>query len=71
MTVGPAFWWQGIISLDLILLSLPLVVLYTGAVLIGTSTYNRAGTRSYRPIALAMAATAALVSLPALDPWLR
>lgn len=71
LTVGPAFWWQGIIGPDLILASLPLVALYTAAVLVGTSTYNRAGTRSYRPIALAMAATAAIVSLPALDPWLR
>lgn len=71
VTIGPAFFWKGIIDWNLIAASLPLIAVYTGAVLLGTLTYNRAGTRTYRPIALLIAAAAALSSLPVLDPWLR
>jgi uncharacterized membrane protein YfcA len=71
LTVGPAFVASGIIDADVVMRAIPLVVIYTAAVLVGTSGYNRAGDRSYRPVALAIAAAAAAASMPALDPWLR
>lgn len=71
LTIGPAFALKGIIDLDLVLHSLPLVVAYTLAVVAGTAAYHRAGERSYRPLALAFAAAAAISSMPLLDPWLR
>jgi uncharacterized membrane protein YfcA len=71
VTIGPAFMLQGIIDADLVRRSLPLIVLYSGATLTGVLAYRLAGQRSYRPLALVMAALAALSSLPALDPYLR
>lgn len=71
VTIGPAFFVKGIITGGLILSALPLIVAYTAGVLAGTSGFQRGGQGIYRPIALFVAAAAAISSLPVLDPWLR
>jgi hypothetical protein len=71
VTVGPAFLMRGIITLDLIRDAILLTVVYTATTLLGVFAFRHGGRGSYRGIALVIAAAAAVVGMPALDPWLR
>ena len=71
LTMGPAFVLKGIITADVLILAVPLLALYMLGVAAGLGGFKHSSDAVYRRAALVMSALAAIMSLPALDAWLR
>ena len=65
------YFWQGLFTADLLALSLLLAVPFFVATLAGAILFRGSSDLLYRRVAYAIIGTAAIISLPLLDPWLR
>jgi uncharacterized protein len=68
---GVVFAWNGVLTLAVFREALILLVPYGIGLLLGTRGFHRASEATFRRIAYAVIAAAAIISLPLLDPWLR
>ena len=71
VTLCADYFWQGVITTDLLALSLLLAIPFFVATAVGTLFFHGASDVLYRRIAHAIIAVAALISLPLFDHWLR
>ena len=65
------YYWQGLLSADLLALSALLAIPFFVATAVGAYFFAGTSDLIYRRIAYVIIAAAALVSLPLLDSWLR
>jgi uncharacterized membrane protein YfcA len=63
--------YAGIYTSEVVRISAWAIVPYGIGIGLGSLLFDKASPRLFRPVALAVIATAALTSLPALDAWLR
>jgi uncharacterized membrane protein YfcA len=68
---GIVFAWNGVLTLTVFAEALVLLVPYGIGLFLGTHGFHRASELTFRRIAYAVIASAAILSLPLLDPWLR
>lgn len=68
---GALLWWNGVVTLAVIRQALVLMIPYGLGLLVGTRGFHRASDMTFRRAAYAIIAGAAILTLPALDPWLR
>lgn len=66
-----AYAWNGLFHWQVGRLILVFTPTYALGLVLGARVFRRATDRSYRGLAYAIIAAAALLSLPLLDPWLR
>jgi hypothetical protein len=65
------YFWQGLVTADLLALSLLLAIPFFVATAAGAKLFRGTSDLLYRRIAYIIIGAAALISLPLLDPWLR
>jgi uncharacterized membrane protein YfcA len=68
---GIVFAWNGVLTLTVFAEALVLLVPYGIGLFLGTHGFHRASELTFRRIAYAVIASAAILSLPLLDPLLR
>lgn len=68
---GFLFIQQGILTWDVLGFGLLLLPAYALGIILGTRMFKRMGEADFRRAAYIVIAIAALLALPALDPWLR
>lgn len=68
---GVIFTHQGILTWDVLGFGLLLMPIYAIGIVLGTKMFMRMGEADFRRAAYIVIAIAALLALPALDPWLR
>ncbi|SFK57031.1 hypothetical protein SAMN04488518_106270 [Pseudovibrio ascidiaceicola] len=66
-----AFWWNGLITQELLLLSLLICPAYGLSIYLGAKGFSRSSGRSYRALAYSLILGAAITSMPILDGILR
>ncbi len=66
-----AFWWNGLITQELLLLSQIICPAYALSIFIGAKGFSLSGGRSYRMLAYTLILGAAITSMPVLDGFLR
>lgn len=64
---GALGWWSGLFTAQALTMAIPLAAVYAAGVGIGSAGFGLASERSFRRIAYAVIAVAALVSLPLWD----
>lgn len=70
--IGAAgYVWGGLFTAQVLTLTLLIAPVYGLGTWIGSRMFGLASERTFRRICLAMIAVATLVSMPAMDPWLR
>jgi uncharacterized protein len=67
---GLLYWWKGLLTPAMLWMAVPLLVPYGLAMLAGARAFTVASERTFRRLAYAVIAGAALVALPLLDPLL-
>ncbi len=65
------YLWGGLFSLRILLLAAVLAPFYGLGVWLGSRMFGLASERTFRRLSLAMIAVAAVISMPALDGFLR
>jgi uncharacterized membrane protein YfcA len=68
---GVVFAAAGVLTVELVTRALLLVLPYGAGVWLGSWAFGRASEAMFRLIAYLIIATAAVLAVPALDPWLR
>ena len=71
MISGAVLSWKGVVTFEVIGQALVLMIPYGIGLVAGTRGFHRAYEITFRRAAYAIIAGAAIVALPALDPWLR
>jgi uncharacterized membrane protein YfcA len=68
---GVVLAWKGVVTWAIIRQGLVLMIPYGVGLFVGTHGFHRASDITFRRAAYAIIAAAAVLALPALDPWLR
>ena len=68
---GVNYWLVGILSLEAAALALVVAPAFGAGLFLGSHGFGRASERVFRRICHGLIATAAVIGLPILDPWLR
>ncbi|MFY8116115.1 MAG: sulfite exporter TauE/SafE family protein, partial [Rhabdaerophilum sp.] len=68
---GAILAYKGILTLQTLLIALSVMPAYGAMLYLGTRGYHMASEATFRRIAYAIIAVAAILSLPVLDGWIR
>ncbi|WP_284177647.1 sulfite exporter TauE/SafE family protein [Rhabdaerophilum sp. SD176] len=68
---GAILGYRGILTVETLLIALSVMPAYGAMLYLGTRGYHMASEATFRRIAYAIVALAAILSLPALDGWIR